>query len=746
VQACWDTPALGTITGADIANIFNTGTCQTWDNQNSVIRYQAMRSVLGLPSANYTVVVRMLADQNQPAAHTISTHLPITMHVDGVEIYNTPLPGNVLNQTGLRYETSFVNRLTDNRFAYYRIGWASVSTTAANLFSGRNYDTITNKIGAGVVFQTSGANQVLLYRRILTGYTRLEICATRVSNGSRQCAIHDNAGGSAYQVPINIPLFDATAHIVSITTIDAGAFFLDAVELIGSSVLQPGVNQETHAGITYSTTDGPLAPCAAPQPCPEYADWRDIVATTYNGGRARQTGTDNATVSFQFAGTGFSLITVFDTFSATVVNVNVTGPITVPDTFSLNSTIARIGSAYSLTGLPNGTYTVTLTEADPTTKHRMTLDAVEVYGTYDAGRVMPVGFYDSAQLNANGDTYLTLGPSNAAWTTRTGTLAATSLGQTNYNTLRYGGVTYFQVTGADAITLHHRSSTSTLIEVCAALTSGGDVPTCETRTLVGATSNTFTTPFNNGPGPNDYNVSITNITHALYLFVDGIGVHNTTFANGLTEGLFQENHPELTTLPAGFGGTWGTGPVAETVASDGMVRSTGTGDANDTLTFTFSGVGFAIVLSEGTTSSGTYTLNVDGTPENLTPVLPTAARRLVAISRVGLTNGLHTITLTNTDSTRPLLVDRVDILAQPSDTNPDEDINDGTTGNVQNNDNRIFYFPYVSMLPAANASASGGGQHTGSMQGSMAFFELDSFGGSQFQYVRQTSTTYGVSD
>ncbi len=748
VQACWLNAISANPGDTQIDNILATGDCQTWDNQNAAIRYQAARSVLGLPLGDYAVVVRMLPDQGQPTTH-ITTHTPITMNVDAVEIYNTPLPGNALNTTGLRYETSYVNRVAENRFAYYRTGWTSVSTTAANLFSGRNYDTIASKIGAGVVFQTTGANRVTLYRRIAAGYTRLEICTTRVSDGNRQCTTYDNAGGAAYQAAINIPLFDATAHVVSITTLDTGAFYLDAIELTNSAVLQPGLNQETHPGITYSDSDDvpphtlpTTCDIAAEPPCPVNADWRNVVVTSYNGGRAMQSNTIAGRVTFQFTGTGFSLITLFDTSSATEVDVNVTGPVNVTETISLNRTTTTYGSSYTLSGLIQGTYTVTLTESDPTTKHRMTVDAIEVYGNYDSARVMPVGFYDNAATNTNGDTFLSYGPNNSSWTASTG--VAGYLNQTRHLTSRFGGNITFQVQNADSITLFDKLSTTTAVQVCWVPTAGG-ARTCQTvNTVTEADGNLNDIQTVVLGATNDYNVSITNRGHAQNFYLDGIGVHDTG-NTALTEGIYHQDHPELLCTGAVFNNAWTI--VAEATATDGFVCSTGTGDT-DFMEFTVTGTGFSILLSESTLTSTNYTLTVttvgDVTGDVVLAPPTSTAKKLVALTYVGLASGpTYTVRLTNNSTTLPLLVDRVDILGPLTAS---EQIGTGVVGNIENTDRRIVYLPFGRQTLTATTLASGGNQSFLAVQGSVAYFELPAFGGQSFDYVRQISTAYGLVD
>ncbi len=766
VQACWINSAPANPDGVTVANIFSSPTCQTWDNESTSTRYQAARSVLGLPAGNYSVAVRMLADQNQPDAHATTGSLgllesPITMLVDAMAIYNDPLPGAILNTTGQRYETSFVNRVVDDTFLYYGSRWRSFSGTRYTRYSGRNYDNTSNQIGAGVVFRTDNADTLIFYRDTRTGYSPLEICVQRLSDNMRRCAIHDNAGGTANQAAINIPLFDTNPHVVSISTMYTGTFNLDAFELVDTTiaattaVLQPGLHQETHPGIGYSiSSDRPIvAPCTAAAPCPTYADWRNVIVSSYNGGRAMQSNTDNASVSFTFNGTGFSLITLFDVNSSPTVEVTVTGGlVTFPDnpddTFSLNSTSTRYGSAYSLTGLPAATYTVTLTDALAGAKHRMTVDAIEVYGAYEAGqvRVMTPGFYDNAATNINGDTFPSYGPGNGAWTATTG--VAGYLNQSRHLTNRYGAHITFQVQNADSITLFDKSSTTTAVEVCW-ITTGGGTRNCEIVNTVteltvvpdGNLNDIQTLDFG---AMGNYNVSITNLAHAQNFYLDGIGVQDTS-APPLTEGIYQQDHPEMGAPNTTLGGTWAI--VADSVATDGFVRSaTGNGASME---FDFTGTGFSILLSESTLTSNSYTVNItpgavnDITNDVLTNPPTSTTKKLVALTYVGLNAGTYTVTLTNNDATRPLLVDRVDILG-PLATS--EQIAADNVSNVENTDRRITYLPFGSQTLTNATAASGGNQSFLAIQGSVIYFELNNFNGAAINYVRQISASYGLVD
>ena len=760
VRICWQfDPGLpATPSDALVGSILGTGTCQTYDNQSAIARYKAARTIAGLTAGNYSVVVQMLPDQGEPAPHVAATTLPISMAIDAVQVYNNPLPTNVLNVSGTRYETSFTNQALDGRFLYLGTGWKSVTGIAAKLYSGSNYDSIVNVIGAGVVFRTDNAANVVIYRDTRVGFAPMQVCVVKQSSGQRRCTIINNNGGTGYQQPIVVPLFDNTAHIVSIVTTDFGTLNLDAIG-VSNTPLQPGVYDENNPALIYSNTTSVANPTN-----PVYSQWKDIPSTLYQDGGAMQsqlaaTATPSASVQFTFTGTGFSLITQFDAFSGGL-SADINGLTHDYPNVPLNSYNAATiyKSSHSITGLPKDTYTVTITENDatsPTKRRRFTVDGVEIYGFtgdasyYDPARRMSPGLYDDNATNANGDPYLLYGPSNTIWTTRTGTLAPTYMNRTNHYATKYGAEITFEVQNANAITLFHSGSTTSLVRFCAVQISTS-IRRCNTdvgappslaKSLAGKSNTTFDNTANYlFPVVGNFYISITNLTHNLPFYVDAIGVFNT---GALAEGIYQENNPGLK-----FTGTWTS--AAEVVATDKFAKSTKTN--NDKLEFAFNGTGFSIVLSESTTTSKNYNICVDGgltvpgttcsviasTPLN--PVTPSAARRGVALTYVGLTAGNYTVRLTNKDTNplHPLVVDRVDILGALTGA---KQIGATITGNIENTDPRITFFPFNVYSVVAAVAASGGNQYTTTMQGSVAYFEINTT--TKFEYVRQTLATYG---
>jgi hypothetical protein len=724
VLICWlEDPGLT----ATVTTVLASPTCQTISNAGVATLYGVARSFVGLENSTYAVVV-----QHKGTNYNAVTRTGNTMQIDAVRVYNddwTTLTPLAVGRT----ETSYTNRVTQNNFIYYGTTWKSFTGTAAKLYSGQNYDNIL-AFGAGVVFQTTGGNVVRIVRDTRAGAAPLQVCTAPTDDFTPfTCSIVRNDGGTGNQQIFSIPLSGTNAHVVSVTTLTAGVFNLDAIEVANNTpALTAGTYPETDARISYT----PINTLTT--------GWRNMPLASYVDKSAIQSTADGAQMTFSFTGTGFSLFTRFDTLES-VLDVDIDGTGSndyLNQVFSNTRAGITYGSTHSITGLTFDTYTVTITENDA--KNRFTVDGVQIYADYAVQTSMTPGIYDDAALNELGSPYLTFGPFNA-WTTRT---TAGYLNLTNRLSTRHGANISFEVEDAGYITLFHTGTTSTSLRVCAkpvAATSGSASWFCGTTTNPSTRANT-TISLNNAPaniqlnagGEGEYFISITQLTHATNFVVDAVGVYPGSAP--LEEGIHQENHPLLT-----FTGTWGTGSVAEASATDKWVRSTGTGDTNDQLSFQFSGTGFSIVLSEGTPTSTSYTLCVEnGGSCNvinaaLAPVTPSPAKRPVALTYVGFAFGTYTVRLTNNDSAKPLLIDRVDILG-----NTTTDIAADITGNVENTDSRLRYFPHFSFTPTNAAAASGGSQHFSSMQGAVVYFELNAFAGSGVQYARQTSSAYGV--
>ncbi|MBI5669147.1 MAG: S8 family serine peptidase [Chloroflexi bacterium] len=725
VQLCWLKDVAQTAT---VDNVLTNGTCSQFNNYSATAVYQAARTVAGLEDSTYAAVIQHIGANYTVTGTVISGN---SMQVDAIRVYGdrwqdlnelTPLPN------GARHETSFANRAASNQLNYLGSLWRSFTGTAASRYSGQNYDQV-KAYGAGIVFRTNGADTVRLYRDLRSGYAPLRLCYAPYTAGTFvvdynlfTCVDIRSDGGTAYQSAYNVNLGSTGPHVVSITTLNAGTFNLDAIELLDAAPLQPGLYTETTEGLIYNATTDPNLNDTV-------NDWRNITSSSYANGAAMQSTVPGASLTFEFEGTGFSLLTLVDSASSNlqiVVNeipdppdasytVDVTG----------NRSVTYYGHAHSVTGLPYDTYKVTITETDGT-RNKFTVDGIEIYGQYSPA--LSPGIYDDNAHAADGKPLFLYGPSNAAWTVNLGSRAPANLNQSNHTSNRLGATLSFAVTGANVVVLHHIGSTSTNVQFCATLAASPFTRTCSptTVTLVGSSNTTFTLG-----AVGNYQVSITNLTPGTTLIVDAIGVLNTTGA--LLPGIHQENSGQLT-----YGGNWASGFLTEASATDRRVKSTALGSSGQTLSFTFNGTGFSIVLAESTLTSRNYSLTVEGAPVSLpTPNANTAissARAPSALTYVGFAPGEYDVVLTNLDPTKPLLVDRVDVLGDVSD------IAASVTGGVENIDPRIVYFPYFSFNEVAAAAASGGSQHIGSMRGAAVYFELNT---SAFEYGRELKSTYG---
>lgn len=740
VKVCWLRDSGAPPAGIDstlIQNVVNTGRCLTFDNNSRSIVYRAPRSILGLQPGTYTAVVQH-AGANRVYNAALRRYEGHTMQFDALEVFGaswSSLAPVTLQTPSVRVETSYTNRLADNRFQYFGAGWRSFTGAAARSYSGQNYDQ-ARTVGAGVVLRTNGGDILRIYRDVRAGYAPLQVCWMPEDDFDPfQCAILRNDGGTGVSAPFQVQLTSSGAHVVSITALTNGTFNLDAVELLSSAQpLTAGLYPESDPRLIYT----PVADAAN--------GWRDVFVSSYLDRSAYQTTAANAQVRFRFTGTGFSLFTLFEPAAGNLI-IEVDGVATGNDYQVVNTTSANTrvyyGMAHSITGLPFDTYTVTIRQPDA---KRFTVDGVEIYGDYPAA-AMPLGTFDDTAADASGQPYLRFGPGNAAWTTRSGSAAGAYLNQTHRFTNRIGAQVNFAVDNANAITLHHSGSTTTSVQVCASLAIPPYTRTCLPPESLAANKNT--TFVFNPTTPGDYFVSVTNLAAGVNFYVDAIGVHDTSGAGALKAGVYQENHPQLAPR---FGAGW-LPAAASAGATDGLARATNTASGSQTLDFTFTGTGFSIVLAESTTTSPQYSLCVEVASNpgscdtvsltTLTNAAPSTARAPFALTYVGFSPGTYTVRLANADPgptfTRPLVVDRVDIL-----NGVPEQIGSAVTGNVENTDRRIVYFPYFSFNEALAAAASGGSQHLGSMRGSAAYFELDSFAGANIEYVRQTLASYGL--
>ena len=261
-------------TAPSIADTINGGVCQVFDNQDKRTTYQAARSILGLVPGKYRVTVQLLRDNLHPLVHA-ANELPLSMQLDAVEVYNDlwfSLNGTNWNAVdglramvpGTRYELN-AQRAASDQFVQYFGNWRSVSGAAANAYSGRNFDE-AKAYGASVVFRTSGANAIHIYREAKRNNSPLLACATPVNlplsgfletssiAGARRCQIISSEGRIA-SAPYTFVLGNAVdEYVVTLSTLNSGQFRLDAIEAFNTTApLAAGYYEDTNPSLRYDS-------------------------------------------------------------------------------------------------------------------------------------------------------------------------------------------------------------------------------------------------------------------------------------------------------------------------------------------------------------------------------------------------------------------------------------------------------------------------------------------------------------
>src|SRR5690606_15175184 len=129
--------------------------------------------------------------------------------------------------------------------------------TRYRTYSGMNYYQSSNEIGSSVVFRTNGANSLLIYRDIRSGYAPMLVCAAPESGLSNQFfTLVNNALGTGVQQAVSVRLNaggSTAPHVVSITTMSFGLLNLDAVELVNASgPLVEGKYEDVDPRLTFT--------------------------------------------------------------------------------------------------------------------------------------------------------------------------------------------------------------------------------------------------------------------------------------------------------------------------------------------------------------------------------------------------------------------------------------------------------------------------------------------------------------
>lgn len=295
VQFCWQSGLLATV--ADVG----TTNCRTYNNDltGTAVFYQAARTLhLSDTPANFTVTIRNLGG---------------SMKFDALQIHGA-LPGNILeiDADGVqRYETSFANRVADDLFTYIGAGWRTVVGNAAKAYSGLNYDTISKRFGAGIIFRTDGADRVQINRPAKSNYAILEVCIDDDPCLPPIAAMAD-------PVVVNLP--DTNEHTISVSLLSTGTFILDSITLFDTSVpIAPGQYEDNYPLLNYDT------------------NWTNTpIASKYTDKRGKQTSTVNATLLFTIGGS-YLQIGAFAPQADQMQVCYATGMVTNPDDVSFGN-------------------------------------------------------------------------------------------------------------------------------------------------------------------------------------------------------------------------------------------------------------------------------------------------------------------------------------------------------------------------------------------------------------------------
>ncbi|MGJ3241300.1 MAG: hypothetical protein ACFE0Q_21515 [Anaerolineae bacterium] len=242
-------------------NVLANGICQTYENEERRPQI-ATRNIVGLPADTYTVAVRMLPDNNLPRPH--SPLRPITMRIDGVQVYDTDL--TMLNALGTdtRYETSYVNRDVTNDFTFYGNTWTSLEGARARNNSALNYDQ-AREYGATVLFRTQNADSMTLYSNLSRANSDIRVCVVPVDITASTLTDADSArcfdsslDGRGFSQPLGFRFRDiletpADYYTVSITALNSGIFPIDAIELSATTPLTEGYYEATDVNLYYDS-------------------------------------------------------------------------------------------------------------------------------------------------------------------------------------------------------------------------------------------------------------------------------------------------------------------------------------------------------------------------------------------------------------------------------------------------------------------------------------------------------------
>ncbi|MGB1286775.1 MAG: hypothetical protein ACPG7F_09605, partial [Aggregatilineales bacterium] len=454
------------------------------------------------------------------------------------------------------------------------------------------------------------------------------------------------------------------------------------------------------------------------------AEWEEQAFALYSSDRALVTETASP-FQFEFTGTGFTLLShIFR--DAGTVDVFVDGIQDFNTTFDLDSNISVYETGFTFAGLPDDTYTVTLT---PQSNFKFVVDGLYIYGA-----LTQLGsLYDDSQKDvATGNLLLSYGP-DSAWVAVSGGPAIRSLNKTYHSTSKIGAAVTFEVgatTPATGIIIYDTNSITRDIEICWRDAAIPTNVTCTSEDLFLDRTGRVSV---NAPAPGHYFVTIVNKERRSFV-LDAIQVLEGEFA----EGIYNIAYMDANNVFQNAGSDW---TINTTTNS-----ATGLNNGSQ-LEFDFTGIGFSIELKESIVTAETYDICVETIAstcnildENL--VRPAGSVGTNALTYMGFSqpdgsNDTYTVRLTNTDATsRDIVVNQLHVMgAKDNFTISGSDI-------VENDDPRIRVLPFgvAENIVDRFQRVSGETQTSIRMYGATIYFEFED--DSLFEYVRQTLVSY----
>ncbi len=770
-------------------------TCMTYVNEAATASRTLTRGVTGLSKQIYTVRVRDIEEGYVDTASALTNVITRTailrvgrIGIDFIEVYDALLPSPITISTSTTSTTISDNAVDGGGARYIQLlpsnRWNTLTGTLAVGRSGgtvaAQVDPVTSAIttlDGGTVAQfrinVAGTQDVhlVVYTGTGAGYSSTILACVDAVSGDlnydnvlkRQISVGSTSNCTVVTLIPNLPFFGLNknmitalgnvsgTHTITLRTLTPGYFYIDHVTVLYGNNLIPGYYENSQA-VTAADLMSDTTPLTA--------NWTAEANVAYSGGYALTTTvvTPAEVLALHLkASTGLTVFTASGGINRGIT-LNVYAATDLTTILYTKSVLFPTSPAVTykvpvtLAGLPLADYIVTIALNMPTnpplpapqiTTGKLTVDAVEVYGA-----LQQLGsLYDDASVTPAGVPYLTYTPNtNAAWTTVSGATAVGYLNLTYHQTnLLDAGVAFGVASpNAQGLILRYGATTNTSVKVC--VTDASDARTCSTDiVLLGSAGKSkvisFTNPtFATAPGVGPYSVSIVNALPAKIFTLDAVQVLE---AGALAEGIYDAIFLKSATAPTILNGTWTT-PTAAANSSSGTPSSY--------VEFTFTGIGFSLVLNETTLTASTYTLCVQAgslpctTPAAFnehTATINRGAAGDYALTVTGLhlssTDATYTVRVVNTTpppGTSNLTVKSLHILGSRPGV-----MLDSTSGRIENTDPRLRYLPFGSLTDTVIKVAptpSGFSQHQGILRGAGVYFE---FQGGGFEYGRQTAAT-----